>query len=943
MDRSLILLVIRMLLIADELTSNFATYFTDAGQLHLRLGRSPSSRLFPQRTTSFASPVYVSPLYLRHQQNYADSRMPSSKECVADQFGYAIIKGCLCRLYQSTGLSDGLFRSPPMEFIRKRNISCLIFTFVGDVDELVRVEFTDFAKEEGVYNSSHARCSSYVRIFSRLGRAELKRNDVETERLCDKHFGSTRHVFYSTGRVLIVEAHIAQHARVKLEFKGRYQFEAASWYDSDGILVSDGVCKRLFLSPYLAHSPKMLRHKQSVHRWKLEGQFFSPRFPQNYPANNTCIYVFLGGHHERVILSLSDVQLAGASSVTAGGFKGKFTFFSAQDATPTAVAKALQAGEQIHGSSVDQSEQSYQSENTASVVNIFMETNRRNGIISSPGYPKAYGTNLNVTYLFHIPEDERLKLKFFDLRLGGLSTIRCQQSTRDRILIYDGSPEIENPSMTLCGDHVTNSDSNHLFNEREVISSTRILAVRFITDSETSEQENGFLASYTYIENQRKVEAWKAYSDQYADNYGLENGSRGSTANSTSRNKQITENCRFIIESNGQALKGQIPITQYLKALALQKVENQTSCRWQLQGERWQRIQLQLLRRQAAPDPGSSAWYSKRTTFDTLQHDQETNDEGSVSLSQISKLEETESSIMPIRCQTAVSLELVGYRKSAISAPQPVLKTSKGSLMSWPARQATSEVISAEMDQRWSQLEPSDPIRLCAGALVAASPASKGFMSGSIPRLDIIVHFDMSELRLPQWESRTGHFDLGYDIGYEFVTDYGVTAPNGRQQKPDCIFEFTHSPSTTGNFASPNYPGLYPTDLVCEYRFLGPNVKKIEIIFLEFDVEGSYKTCYDDSMGDYVELSSCQPISSPAYLKRRLCHRTKPDSLYRIDWYEPCLLLRFVSNAMFVRNGFLGVYKFHTYSAGSNILDQKTKRFRLITWGIVLLWTVHYA
>uniref|UniRef100_A0A183A575 CUB domain-containing protein n=1 Tax=Echinostoma caproni TaxID=27848 RepID=A0A183A575_9TREM len=52
-----------------------------------------------------------------------------------------------------------------------------------------------------------------------------------------------------------------------------------------------------------------------------------------------------------------------------------------------------------------------------------------------------------------------------------------------------------------------------------------------------------------------------------------------------------------------------------------------------------------------------------------------------------------------------------------------------------------------------------------------------------------------------------------------------------------CFFEFNRSQSVRGNFSSPNYPGLYPIDLICEYRFSGNNVRKIEIEFLAFDVE----------------------------------------------------------------------------------------------------------
>ncbi|KAG5451365.1 hypothetical protein CSKR_201410, partial [Clonorchis sinensis] len=74
-------------------------------------------------------------------------RLPSVAECIADQFNYAILKGCLCYLFQSTGLSGGLFRSPEEDFTRQKRLTCLLFTFVGDVNEIVRLDLSHFSTE----------------------------------------------------------------------------------------------------------------------------------------------------------------------------------------------------------------------------------------------------------------------------------------------------------------------------------------------------------------------------------------------------------------------------------------------------------------------------------------------------------------------------------------------------------------------------------------------------------------------------------------------------------------------------------------------------------------------------------------------------------------------------------------------------------------------------
>lgn len=52
--------------------------------------------------------------------------------------------GCLCYLFQSTGLSNGSFVSPQLEFLNMEQTTCLLFTFVGDLNEIVRLEFTQF-------------------------------------------------------------------------------------------------------------------------------------------------------------------------------------------------------------------------------------------------------------------------------------------------------------------------------------------------------------------------------------------------------------------------------------------------------------------------------------------------------------------------------------------------------------------------------------------------------------------------------------------------------------------------------------------------------------------------------------------------------------------------------------------------------------------------------
>ncbi|KAA3682411.1 uncharacterized protein DEA37_0003044 [Paragonimus westermani] len=375
--------------------------------------------------------------------------------------------------------------------------------------------------------------------------------------------------------------------------------------------------------------------------------------------------------------------------------------------------------------------------------------------------------------------------------------------------------------------------------------------------------------------------------------------------------------CHFTITSNGRELYGRIPLPRYTDILPknVAKIDNQSkvSCRWELQGDPGQRIQLKLRKNYASVESHRSLNdHPKPRKFSSIQHDQELQFDG---LTQEIPLVSS-SPLRTLRCQTPLSVELVNYKSSSGTVKSGINDINERSIPTGSS-QPMSAVFRTSPDTHFHHYDPqpSDPVKICAGEVASQSPAGKGFMSGKFPRLDVVLHLDTPHIYSPRLDDMiidSGEYvDLGYDIEYKFVTNYGVTAPFGVQRKPGCHFEFYWSHSTKGNFSSPNYPGLYPTELICEYRFSGPDVKKINIEFLEFDVESASKTCSDDRMGDYVEFNSCHSVELLSYPKRRLCHQTSRLNRYRIDWYEPCLLIRFSSNEMFVGHGFFGVYEFH--------------------------------
>lgn len=47
-------------------------------------------------------------------------------------------------MYQSLGGTEGRFNSPNFPQFYSKGIECILFTFIGDLDELVEIKFTDF-------------------------------------------------------------------------------------------------------------------------------------------------------------------------------------------------------------------------------------------------------------------------------------------------------------------------------------------------------------------------------------------------------------------------------------------------------------------------------------------------------------------------------------------------------------------------------------------------------------------------------------------------------------------------------------------------------------------------------------------------------------------------------------------------------------------------------
>ena len=103
-------------------------------------------------------------------------------------------------------------------------------------------------------------------------------------------------------------------------------------------------------------------------------------------------------------------------------------------------------------------------------------------------------------------------------------------------------------------------------------------------------------------------------------------------------------------------------------------------------------------------------------------------------------------------------------------------------------------------------------------------------------RFKTVPRLDSDNLALIQSRS---HF-RGYLIRYRFTTDFGLDLREGGRLEPNagCTVNFHSADKRSGYFSSPNYPGLYPRDVKCDYNFYGLRNEKVQITFHTFDIEG---------------------------------------------------------------------------------------------------------
>jgi len=200
----------------------------------------------------------------------------------------AVNPACECVVYQSYGNSKGRFTSPNFPETYPRNINCILYTFIGDLGEIIELTFLEFDLKMPTKDG----CTDFLRFFLDLDRAEVNQYSSWNYEECG-NISTIQKKHYSSGRSLILEFHSDSGPGNFTGFRGIFQFLDKSKFVTDGVRETGTPCTYSFISTNSTKS----------------GGLFSPRYPQNYPPGASCQFIFEGLPGEKVRIEFENIQL----------------------------------------------------------------------------------------------------------------------------------------------------------------------------------------------------------------------------------------------------------------------------------------------------------------------------------------------------------------------------------------------------------------------------------------------------------------------------------------------------------------------------------------------------------------------------------------------------------------------------------------------------------
>ncbi|XP_046368955.1 suppressor of lurcher protein 1-like isoform X1 [Haliotis rufescens] len=457
--------------------------------------------------------------------------------------GNTVNPGCECVIYQSNGGSTGRFTSPNFPQYYPRDANCILYTFIGDVKELVEITFLQFDMKKATSNNI---CTDFLRLFLYLDGPGINEHDRHSAELCGV-LNSTQKKYYSSDRALILELHADGLPGNFTGFQGRYQFldkenlSRKELENRQSMLINSPKHEQFVISGTKMHGTQCTYYFDSNNT--KSGRLFSPFYPQNYQAMSKCQYHFQAKKGDKVKIFFQNIQLyhTGGScryshdaivvyngrdrsadvighycdiqnqvELTSTGRNLFIEFYSDDKNEAQGFAASYTfVGSSIHRSVTTQPKAepindlsvsvgvTYQPRPTHPEFNCNKEINSQihaNGTIQSPFHPSPYSAGVTCTYTFTGVGRERVQLKFVHMDLffnGGNPTepLDCAGSDSIKVTIPLSGKVVE--LGVYCGKKLP----------PVLMSAGTKMTVQFHSESSSKGMTTGFKAVYSFVNN----------------------------------------------------------------------------------------------------------------------------------------------------------------------------------------------------------------------------------------------------------------------------------------------------------------------------------------------------------------------------------------------------------------------------------------------------------